>query len=430
LDAPPASVLPAPRVLFVSGSIGLGHVTRDLAIARELRALIPGVRIDWLAGDMAREVVGDAGESLAPESERYTTGTAVLEAISARFSLNLANPLALLRFGAGLGELPRFVRGVKANVAAFREATRRVAFDVVVGDETFEVAYALARDPALRTAPFALIVDFVGVDAMTRNPLERGAVHVLNRAWETLLTRVPPVCDRILFVGEEEDVPDQPFGRGRPSRRACARRAVAFVGHICPFDVADYADRAQVRARLGYGDEPLIVCAVGGTAAGAPLLELCGDVFPLLRARLPSLRMVIVCGPRIPPASLRVPAGVEVRGYVDRLYEHFAACDLAIVQGGGTTTLELTALRRPFLYFPLEEHFEQQRHVAARLDRHGAGVRMRFPNTTPASLATVVLSHLGATVGYPPIPTDGARHAADIIAGMLERRAGTGTRRG
>ena len=53
--------MPAPRVLFISGSIGLGHVTRDLAIARELRALISEGRIKWLAGDMAREVVGGAG---------------------------------------------------------------------------------------------------------------------------------------------------------------------------------------------------------------------------------------------------------------------------------------------------------------------------------------------------------------------------------
>lgn len=56
---------------------------------------------------------------------------------------------------------------------------------------------------------------------------------------------------------------------------------------------------------------------------------------------------------------------MEVRGYVDRLYEHFAVSDLAVVQAGGTTTLELTALRRPFLYFPVEEHFEQRVHVAS-----------------------------------------------------------------
>lgn len=111
-----------------------------------------------------------------------------------------------------------------------------------------------------------------------------------------------------------------------------------------------------------------------------------------------------------------------MRGYVPRLHEHFAACDLAIVQGGGTTTLELTALRRPFLYFPLEEHFEQQVHIAGRLCRHGAGVRMRFGATTPTVLADAITAHLGEEPTYPPIAVDGARRAAAVLAGMLEGR--------
>ena len=430
MGAPPGSVMPAPRVLFISGSVGLGHVTRDLAIARELRARIPDVQIEWLAGDTAREVIGDAGEVLAPEAAAYTTGTAIVEAAAGAFTLNLANPRYLLRLGAAVRGLPRFVHDLEANIAAFRGATRRVPFDLVIGDETFELAWGLSRNPALRTAPFALIVDFMGVDAMTRNPLERAIVHLLNRAWAGLLTRIPRVCDLVLFVGEEEDVSEVPLSRELPNRRECARRAVAFVGHICPFDVAAYADRAQLRARLGYGEGPLIVCAVGGTAVGAPLLELCADAFPLLRAKLPALRMVVVCGPRISPASVRVPAGVEVRGYVDRLFEHFAASDLAIVQGGGTTTLELTSLRRPFLYFPLEEHFEQQRTVASRLARHGAGVRMQFSATTPATLAAGVLANIGREVTYAPVRTDGARRAAELLSEVLggrPRGAGTGT---
>ena len=83
--------------------------------------------------------------------------------------------------------------------------------------------------------------------------------------------------------------------------------------------------------------------------------------------------MVVVCGPRFDPTTIDAPPGVDVRGYVPRLYEHFAACDVAVVQGGGTSTLELTALRRPFVYFPLEGHAEQTLVVAKRLARQGAG---------------------------------------------------------
>ena len=100
--------------------------------------------------------------------------------------------------------------------------------------------------------------------------------------------------------------------------------------------------------------------------------------FPHARELVPALRMIVVAGPRIDPASLPRRDGLEVRAYVPDLYRHLAACDLAVVQGGLTTGMELTANRRPFLYFPLRHHFEQNFHVHHRLERYGAGRRMDF----------------------------------------------------
>jgi predicted glycosyltransferase len=59
------------NVLFISGRIGLGHVTRDLAIAAALRARCPDIRIVWLAGRPAQRALQAAGETLVPECERY-----------------------------------------------------------------------------------------------------------------------------------------------------------------------------------------------------------------------------------------------------------------------------------------------------------------------------------------------------------------------
>ena len=69
------------------------------------------------------------------------------------------------------------------------------------------------------------------------------------------------------------------------------------------------------------------------------------------------------------------------------LYRHLAACDLAVVQGGLTTSMELTANRRPFIYFPLRHHFEQNFHVRHRLERYGAGRCMDFETATPDEIA-------------------------------------------
>ena len=60
--------------------------------------------------------------------------------------------------------------------------------------------------------------------------------------------------------------------------------------------------------------------------------------------------MIVVAGPRIAPASLPRSDGVEVRGFVPDLPRHLAACDLALVQGGLTTCMELTAAGTPFIY--------------------------------------------------------------------------------
>src|SRR6476660_7578245 len=84
------------------------------------------------------------------------------------------------------------------------------------------------------------------------------------------------------------------------------------------------------------------------------------------------------------------------------MHRHLAACDVAVVQGGLTTTMDLTASGRPFLYFPLERHFEQNRHVAHRLDRYRAGRRMSFADSPhdviAVAMATAVTT--ASTVGY------------------------------
>jgi UDP-N-acetylglucosamine:LPS N-acetylglucosamine transferase len=105
--------------------------------------------------------------------------------------------------------------------------------------------------------------------------------------------------------------------------------------------------------------------------------------------------------------------------YVHNLYRHLAACDLAVVQGGLTTSMELTANGRPFLYFPLRHHFEQNFHVRHRLERYGAGRRMDFETASPTTIAAAIAQEIGREVDYRPVETDGAANAARRIAELL-----------
>jgi predicted glycosyltransferase len=127
----------------------------------------------------------------------------------------------------------------------------------------------------------------------------------------------------------------------------------------------------------------------------------------------------VVTGPRIDPESLPKQDGLEVRGFVSELYRHLAACDLAIVQGGLTTCMELTATRRPFLYVPLRHHFEQNFHVRHRLNQYGAGRMLDFDSATPEVIADMITHEIGRPVDYKPVESDGATHAATLIAELL-----------
>lgn len=389
-----------PRLLYFSGSMGLGHVTRDVVIAREIRALRPDTEIDWIATSPAREYLEERQETVLPASEMWgdPTGQAETLAGEAR-GLNLTTWVLALR--------KRWARTGRISL----ELMESGGYDLAVGDEAYDLVIALADGTGSPPCPCFILFDFLGMDAMGWNPFERLVVTILNRKWAT----DPTGLYQPVFLGELEDIPPRTFGPLLPDRRTWAERHALIVGHVLSFDPGEYRDRSATKARLGYGPEPLVLAATGGTAVGGELLRLCVEAFPYARERIPDLRMAVVCGPRLSLPIGDLPEGVELRGYIPRLYEHFAACDLGIVQGGGTSLLELTALGRPFLYFPIAGHFEQEIHVAWRQERLGAGLKLMQSDTSPAELSSFIAAQLGREVHYPSLAIDGARKLAEAV---------------
>ena len=89
------------------------------------------------------------------------------------------------------------------------------------------------------------------------------------------------------------------------------------------------------------------------------------------------------------------------------------------MHGGLTTTMELTANKRPFLYFPIGHHFEQNFHVRHRLERYGAGRRMDYAASDPPLIADAIAAEIGREVRYLDVETGGAARAAGLIAEVL-----------
>jgi predicted glycosyltransferase len=226
--------------------------------------------------------------------------------------------------------------------------------------------------------------------------------------------------DRSIFVGDPCDIVPDTFGPGLPGIRDWTEDEFDFAGYITGFDPAELGDRDELRAELGYQpDQRVCLVTVGGTAVGETLLRRILEAVPTVRQALPDLAFAVVAGPRIDPASLPHPEGATIHPFVPQLHRHLAVCDIAVVQGGLTTCMELTANRRPFIYVPLRHHFEQNLHVRHRLAGYGAGRCLPYDELDPDTLAAAVLEEIDRPIDYRPVATDGAARAARLLADLL-----------
>ncbi len=398
-----------PRALFISSPIGLGHAQRDVAIARDLRGLNPDLQIDWLAQDPVTRVLRAEGERIHPASSHLANESRHIESESAEHDLHCFHALR------------RMDEILAANFMLFHDIVREQRYDLWIGDEAWELDYYLHENPREKRVPFAWLTDFVGFLPMADGGERESFLTAdYNADMVDHIAEHPEVRDLALFVGNPDDIVAERLGPELPMIRDWTERHFDFTGYVTGFDPADLGDRTKLRAELGYGDdERVCIVTVGGSGVGASLLARVIAAFPQAKERIPALRMIVVAGPRIDPDSLPSHSGLEIVPYVHNLYRHLAACDLAVVQGGLTTSMELTANKRPFLYFPLRHHFEQNFHVRHRLERYDAGRRMDYDDSPPEQIAAAIAQEIGREVDYRDVEIDGAARAAQRIAELL-----------
>jgi predicted glycosyltransferase len=397
------------RVLYISSPIGLGHARRDLAIADELRKLHPDAEIDWLAQQPVTAMLDATGERVHPASAWLASESAHIDDECAEHDLHAFQAVR---------EMDEILVN---NFMVFHDIVEAEHYDLVVGDEAWDVDHFLHENPELKRFAFVWMTDFVGWLPMPEGGSAEAALTAdYNAEMIEQRARHRRLRDRSIFVGDPGDVIPGTFGPGLPGIREWTEDEFDFSGYITGFDPSDLGDRAALRAELGYGvDDRVCIVTVGGTGVGESLLRRILDAVPTVRRSLPDLSFAVVAGPRIDPAQLPHPDGTTIHRFIPQLHRHLAVCDIAVVQGGLTTCMELTANRRPFIYVPLRNHFEQNFHVRHRLASYGAGRCLPYDQLDPDTLTAAIVSEMQRTVDYRPVATDGAARAASLLADLL-----------
>ncbi|TNE37621.1 MAG: alpha/beta hydrolase [Alphaproteobacteria bacterium] len=397
------------KILYLSSPIGLGHARRDLAISHELRKLHSGLRVDWLAQDPVTRFLDMNNERIHPGSCRLANESAHIEAESGEHDLNAFQAIR------NMDEI------LIKNFMIFQEVLEQDKYDLVIADEAWDVDHYWHEHPDLKRTQIAWLTDFVGWVPMPGNgAYEAFLTEDYNAEMIGHVENNPRLRDRSIFVGNPADIIPHSFGKNLPRMRDWIPRHFDFCGYVLGRHPQEFGARDELRNRLGYrSDEKICIVTVGGSGVGANLIRRTIQAYPIVKWHLPELRMIVVTGPRLDPNRFDAPEGVELRSFVPDLDRHLAACDLALVQGGLTTAMELTAAGVPFLYFPLKNHFEQNFHVAHRLDQYNAGRRMQYDESSPEHIAEAMREELLSSKQFKPVEPDGAARAARMLSELL-----------
>ena len=397
------------KALYLSSPIGLGHGRRDLAIARELRQLHPDLQVDWLAQDPVTRFLNTNDERVHPASVKLANESSHIESEAGEHDLNAFQAIR------NMDEI------LIANFMVFQEVLEQEHYDLVIADEAWDVDHYWHEHPEMKKAQIAWLTDFVGWVPMPENGEHESFLTTdYNAEMIGHVEGHPELRDRSIFVGNPNDIIPHGFGKNLPNMRDWIPQHFEFCGYVLGEHPSQFGERLELRKHFGYrDDEKICMVTVGGSGVGSALIKRILDAYPIAKKELPELRMIVVTGPRLDPEMFDLPVGVEARAFVPDLDRHLAACDLALVQGGLTTTMELAAAGTPFIYFPLRNHFEQNFHVAHRLDQYNAGRKMIFAESDPELIARAMVEEITRPRTSLPVEASGALRAASMLSEMF-----------
>ena len=282
---------------FFCSPIGLGHATRDVAIAQ----FLPNPK--FLTGSGAAKLISEYGFSV---NDQYTP------------------PNFDVQNGAlqgSLGWLWKYYQYYKDCKKISQEFIEFQKPDIILSDEDF-ASLTIAQQKKI---PTILITDILetrftkGVGSIIEKKMNRSMRQIIQKCNAVILPETGPDQDNIRRVG--------PIVRSTPHTRE------------------------DLRKKFGF-DKKTIVASVGGTDAGLFLIQKTIES----ASKIKDIDLILVSGP-----SLKIQnQNVKNMGFVNNLHEIIFASDLVIALAGKSTIDESKAYGTPGIFIPIKGHFEQE----------------------------------------------------------------------
>ncbi len=285
---------------FFSSPIGLGHVTRDIAIVNNIKDL----SVNFVTGSGAAQILKKLEHNV---DDVYNPPSFVVEN-------GVLNNQA-----KWLWNYYQYYKNCK-NIS--KKIIKQNNSELIISDEDF-ASLTIAQELKI---PNILITDVL------ETKFTKGITSFIEKKMNKSMMNIIKNCDIVIIPEDGEDLDN--------------------IKRIGPIVRKTNYSREELRKKFSFNKKTILI-SVGGTNAGLFLIQK--SITAILKLNL-DVEIILVTGPSITKEF----ENVRNLGFVDNLHEVIYASDLVISLAGKSTIDEVNAYGTPGIFIPIKGHFEQE----------------------------------------------------------------------
>ena len=285
---------------FFSSPIGLGHVTRDIAIANNFE----NISTNFVSGNGAAKILKNLDFKVQ----------------------DVYNPPSFIVENGTLKSPARWLWNYYQYYKDCKKISQKILQEdnpyLVISDEDF-ASLTVAQKMKI---PTVLITDVL------ETRFTKGLASFIEKKMNKSMHEIIKKCD-IVILPENGDDQDN-------------------IRRVGPIVRQTNYSREELRKKNSF-EKKTIVISIGGTDTGLFLIEKALDTISKINQ---DIEVILVSGPAISKKF----ENVRNLGFVDNLHELIFAADLLISLAGKSTIDEANAYGTPGIFIPIKGHFEQE----------------------------------------------------------------------
>ena len=285
---------------FFSSPIGLGHVTRDMAIVNNFE-------------DISTNFVTGGGAAKILEKLDYNVQ-------------DVYNPPSFIIENGTLKSSTKWLWNYYQYYKNCKNISQKILSkdkpNLVISDEDF-ASLTVAQEMKI---PTVLVTDVL------ETHFTKGIASFIEKKMNKSMQEIIKKCDMVIFPENGDDYDN--------------------IKRVGPIVRETNYTREELRKKFSF-EKNTILISIGGTDAGLFLIE---KTLHILSKINQDIEIVLVSG----PAVNKKFENVRNLGFVDNLHELIFAADVIVSLAGKSTIDEANAYGTPAIFIPIKGHFEQE----------------------------------------------------------------------